>query len=85
MREQNCHRGFVKLAYGSSASGVVAYQTDGRRHLATTTVETLRQRGRNEAFGDGVLERIPKENVRLGSQQRKMNVVIKSHDFSSQV
>jgi hypothetical protein len=45
MREQNCYRVFVKLAYGSSASGVVAYQTDGRRHQATTTVETLRQNG----------------------------------------
>lgn len=43
MREQDCHRLFVKLAYGSSASGVVAYQTDGRRHQATTTVEMLRQ------------------------------------------
>jgi glutathione synthase/RimK-type ligase-like ATP-grasp enzyme len=45
MRERNCHRAFVKLAYGSSASGVVAYQTDGRRHQATTTVEMLRQNG----------------------------------------
>jgi glutathione synthase/RimK-type ligase-like ATP-grasp enzyme len=42
MREQNCHRVFVKLAYGSSGSGVVAYQTDGRRHHATTTVEMAR-------------------------------------------
>jgi hypothetical protein len=45
MREQNWRRVFVKLAYGSSASGVVAYQTDGRRHQATTTVETARQNG----------------------------------------
>jgi hypothetical protein len=45
MREQNCSRVFVKLAYGSSASGVVAYRTDGRRHQATTTVETLRPDG----------------------------------------
>jgi hypothetical protein len=45
MREQKCHRVFVKLANGSSASGVVAYQTDGRRHQATTTVETARQNG----------------------------------------
>lgn len=45
MREQNCYRVFVKLAYGSSASGVVAYQTDGRRHQATTTVEMARHSG----------------------------------------
>jgi hypothetical protein len=45
MREQNRRRVFVKLAYGSSASGVVAYQTDGRRYQATTTVEMLRLNG----------------------------------------
>jgi hypothetical protein len=45
MRKRNCHRVFVKLAYGSSASGVVAYQTDGRRHHATTTVEMARHNG----------------------------------------
>jgi glutathione synthase/RimK-type ligase-like ATP-grasp enzyme len=30
---------FIKLANGSSASGVVAFQTDGNRQLAITTVE----------------------------------------------
>jgi hypothetical protein len=45
MRAANCARVFVKLAHGSSASGVVAYQTDGLRHQATTTVETVRQGG----------------------------------------
>jgi len=44
-KERNWRRVFVKLAYGSSASGVVAYQTDGRRHQATTTVETARRDG----------------------------------------
>jgi hypothetical protein len=39
MREAGCGRVFVKLAHGSSAAGVVAYQTDGRRHQAATTVE----------------------------------------------
>jgi hypothetical protein len=46
MRAANCARVFVKLAHGSSASGVVAYQTDGRRHQATTTVEAVRQGGK---------------------------------------
>src|SRR5262249_28542013 len=45
MKERNWRRVFVKLAYGSSASGVVAYRTDGSRHQATTTVETARQNG----------------------------------------
>ena len=43
MRETGHRRVFVKLAHGSSASGVVAYETNGRRQLATTTVEMVRQ------------------------------------------
>ncbi|BDI31276.1 hypothetical protein CCAX7_33270 [Capsulimonas corticalis] len=35
-------RVFVKLAHGSSASGVAALRTDGRRMQATTTVEIVR-------------------------------------------
>src|SRR5688572_1967185 len=30
---------FIKLANGSSASGVIAFQTDGNRQLATTSIE----------------------------------------------
>lgn len=45
MREAGCSRVFVKLAHGSSASGVVAYRTDGRRHSAATTVEMIRRGG----------------------------------------
>ncbi|HSI32097.1 MAG TPA: STM4014 family protein [Tepidisphaeraceae bacterium] len=40
MARAGAARVFVKLAHGSSASGVVAYQTNGRRHKAVTTVET---------------------------------------------
>ncbi|HET8780938.1 MAG TPA: STM4014 family protein [Pyrinomonadaceae bacterium] len=39
MSESRCSRVFIKLAHGSSASGVIAYQTNGARHRATTTVE----------------------------------------------
>ncbi|HEX3250215.1 MAG TPA: STM4014 family protein [Pyrinomonadaceae bacterium] len=38
-RMNGCGRVFIKLAHGSSASGMIAYQTNGSRHLATTTVE----------------------------------------------
>jgi len=38
-------RVFVKLAHGSSASGVVAYQVAGGRHQATTTVEMVPRAG----------------------------------------
>ena len=43
MADARCFRVFVKLAHGSSASGVVAYQTNGRLHQATTTVEMVRE------------------------------------------
>ncbi len=43
MQAANCYRVFVKPAHGSSASGVVAYQTNGRQHRATTTVEMVRR------------------------------------------
>lgn len=39
MGRSGISRVFVKLAHGSSASGVVAYQTNGSRHRASTTVE----------------------------------------------
>ncbi len=39
LRDTGRRRVFVKLAHGSSASGVVAYATDGRRQRAYTTVE----------------------------------------------
>lgn len=39
MQQTHCNSVFAKLANGSSASGVVAYRTNGRQHQATTTVE----------------------------------------------
>jgi hypothetical protein len=45
LRESGCRRVFVKLAHGSSASGVVAYQTSGARQQALTTVEMVRRHG----------------------------------------
>jgi hypothetical protein len=42
MRRERCARVFVKLAHGSSASGVVAYQVSGSNQLATTTVNMVR-------------------------------------------
>lgn len=43
MKEVNCRRVFIKLAHGSSASGIVAYRTDGERHQAATTIEPVRR------------------------------------------
>jgi glutathione synthase/RimK-type ligase-like ATP-grasp enzyme len=50
MQEQRCPRVFVKLAHGSSASGVVAYQTNGRQQQATTTVEMVRHNGERRLY-----------------------------------
>jgi len=41
MREKRCSQVFVKLAHGSSASGVVAYRWQGERHQAMTTVQMV--------------------------------------------
>ncbi|WP_110513603.1 STM4014 family protein [Herpetosiphon llansteffanensis] len=41
MQAQRWQRVFIKLAHGSSASGVVAYRTNGRQMQAITTVELL--------------------------------------------
>jgi glutathione synthase/RimK-type ligase-like ATP-grasp enzyme len=43
MTETGCARVFIKPAHGSSASGVIAYQTNGSKHRATTTVEVQKQ------------------------------------------
>src|SRR5258708_17570800 len=41
MRGRGCYRVFIKLAHGSSASGVVAYRINDNRHQALTTVEMV--------------------------------------------
>ncbi len=43
MTETGCSRVFIKLAHGSSASGVIAYQTNGAEHRAITTVDVVKQ------------------------------------------
>lgn len=43
MKETGCARVFIKLAHGSSASGVIAYQVHGDKHRATTTVEVQKR------------------------------------------
>jgi glutathione synthase/RimK-type ligase-like ATP-grasp enzyme len=50
MRDTRLRRVFVKLAHGSSASGVVAYQTDGTRSQATAAVEMVRENGETKLY-----------------------------------
>jgi hypothetical protein len=57
MRATGCRRVFVKLAHGSSASGVVAYQTSGAQQLALTTVEMARHRGELRLYNSRKIRR----------------------------
>jgi glutathione synthase/RimK-type ligase-like ATP-grasp enzyme len=50
MRTMGVRRVFIKLAHGSSASGVVAYQTDGTEHRATAAVEMVTVDGKVQLF-----------------------------------
>jgi len=62
MTEMDHLRVFVKLAHGSSGSGIVAYQTDGRRHLAWTTVETEAHSGRMQLYNTRKLQRLTSQS-----------------------
>lgn len=50
MREHNCQRVFVKLAHGSSASGVVALHRGSQHFSATTSVELARSAGQTRLY-----------------------------------
>lgn len=41
VQHQGLRRAFLKPRHGASASGVLAYQTDGRHHRVTTSVERV--------------------------------------------
>jgi hypothetical protein len=60
LRQTGWRRVFVKLAHGSSASGVVAYQTNGAQQLAVTTVEMVRQRGELRLYNSRRIRRYHK-------------------------
>jgi hypothetical protein len=63
-------RVFVKLAHGSSASGVVALETDGRRVQATTTVEAV------DAGTGGGLRLYNTRAIRRLTDERRIAAVI---------
>ncbi|MBL1178692.1 STM4014 family protein [Pantanalinema sp. GBBB05] len=50
MNAQDCQRVFVKLAHGSSASGVVAYERRGTAERAVTTVERVIEQGERRFY-----------------------------------
>ncbi|NES24278.1 MAG: hypothetical protein F6K41_36535, partial [Symploca sp. SIO3E6] len=57
MESQSCHRVFVKLSHGSSASGVVAYQTNSTRELAITTVERVHENSQSIFYNSRKIRR----------------------------
>jgi glutathione synthase/RimK-type ligase-like ATP-grasp enzyme len=57
MRETDCRSVFVKLAHGSSASGVVAYRTSNTQQEALTTVEMVRQNGELRLYNSRLIRR----------------------------
>ncbi|WP_188593361.1 STM4014 family protein [Paenibacillus silvae] len=59
MHDSRMHRVFVKLAYGSGASGVVAYQLNPRTgaEIATTTVGMETVQGRTVFYNEGKLQK----------------------------
>ncbi|HEY7310229.1 MAG TPA: STM4014 family protein [Gemmataceae bacterium] len=60
MRQTGCRRVFVKLAHGSSASGVIAYQTNGARQQALTSVEMVRRQGELRLYNSRRIRRYHK-------------------------
>jgi hypothetical protein len=68
MEQGRCQRVFVKLAHGSSASGVVAYQTAGGQHHATTTVEAV--------GSDGGLRLYNSRRLRTSTDPREIAVIV---------
>ncbi len=61
MHEAGLRRVFVKLAHGSSASGVVAFQTDGRRVQAHSTAEMERSGGELKLYNTRAIRRYKSE------------------------
>lgn len=62
MRVVGWSRVFVKLAWGSSASGVVAFSTIGSKPLAITSLELVRRRGEARFYNNLQLSRYHREN-----------------------
>jgi glutathione synthase/RimK-type ligase-like ATP-grasp enzyme len=66
MREAGLTRVFVKLAHGSSASGVVAFAVSRGHLLASTTTEVVRDRGEVRLYNSRAVRRISDEREIAG-------------------
>jgi glutathione synthase/RimK-type ligase-like ATP-grasp enzyme len=66
MREAGVGRVFVKLAHGSSASGVVALAAGSRGVVATTTTEVVRDGGEARLYNSRAIRRVEDEREVAG-------------------
>ncbi|QDT40549.1 hypothetical protein Pan241w_06060 [Gimesia alba] len=57
MQQQNCQRVFLKLAHGSSASGVVAFSHHSNRTEVVTSAELVREKGGDQLYNSLKLRR----------------------------
>lgn len=71
-------RVFVKLRYGSSGSGIVAYRTDGTHHAATTTVALERVQGELRFYNTRRLRQLtdPREIATLINGLAPYNLIV---------
>jgi glutathione synthase/RimK-type ligase-like ATP-grasp enzyme len=63
VQRTGAHRLFLKPRYGSSASGMLAYQTFEKRHQITTTVEILKREGKWQLYNSLRLRHYRKVSV----------------------
>lgn len=56
MKSQNCSRVFLKLAHGSSASGILAFRMNDSRMQASSTVELAEVYGETQLFNSRKLQ-----------------------------
>jgi glutathione synthase/RimK-type ligase-like ATP-grasp enzyme len=61
MAQSGISRVFVKLAHGSSASGIVALETHGQRVQASTTVEAVEGHGELKLYNTRAIRRMTDE------------------------
>ena len=62
MDQTVCNRVFIKPAHSSSASGIVAFERNGKRQIATTTVETVRRQGKTYLYNSRRVRKISDAN-----------------------
>lgn len=60
MRLARCRRVFLKPDYSSSASGIVAFEMDSRRHQAFSSIEMVREDGELKLFNSRRIRRYEK-------------------------